>query len=98
MRCADDGLALLPLQSLLLMQPGILFLPHGNLQYSQLRPEKRGWVVRESYGALFDLSERHDAPLAFEASGETLEIMAAAAPTGLDQLPASLPEVRIQRG
>jgi hypothetical protein len=78
------------------MQPGILFLPHGNLQYSQLRPEKRGWVVRESYGALFALSEKHEAPLAFEASGETLEIMAATAPAILDRLVGGIREGRIE--
>lgn len=78
------------------VQPGILLLPHANLQYSQLPPDRRGWVVRQSYGALFDLSERHDAPLAFEASGETLEIMAATAPEVLAKLVAGIREGRIE--
>lgn len=78
------------------MQPGIVFLPHGNLQYSQLRPERRGWVVRQSYEALFDLSAREAAPVAFEASGETLEIMAAEAPAVLDKLKAGIREGRIE--
>lgn len=78
------------------MQPGIVFLPHGNLQYSQLRPEKRGWVAAETYGPLFDLSERHDAPLAFEASGETLEIIAADAPAVLEKLKAGIRAGRIE--
>lgn len=78
------------------MQPGIVFLPHGNLQYSQLRPEQRGWVARQSYGALFDLSAQQDAPLAFEASGETLEIIAATAPAVLDKLIAGIREGRIE--
>jgi hypothetical protein len=78
------------------MQPGLIFLPHGNLQYSQLRPDKRGWVALQSYGPLFDLSERQDAPLAFEASGETLEIVAATAPAVLDKLKAGIREGRIE--
>lgn len=77
-------------------QPGILLLPHANLQYSQLPPARRAWVVRESYGALFALSERHDAPLAFEASGETLETMAATAPEVLAQLVAGIRAGRIE--
>ena len=78
------------------MRPGIILLPHGNLQYSQLPPHRRAWVVRESYGALFDLSEKHSAPLAFEASGETLEIMAATEPRILDKLRAGVAEGRIE--
>jgi hypothetical protein len=78
------------------MQPGIIFLPHGNLQYSQLRPERRGWVAHQSYEALFDLSARHDAPIGFEASGETLEIVAETAPRVLDKLKAGIREGRIE--
>lgn len=78
------------------LQPGILFLPHGNLQYSQLRPERRGWVVEQSYGPLFDLSERLEARIAFEASGETLEMMAATAPAVLAQLKAGIAAGRIE--
>ncbi|MBI5425782.1 MAG: glycoside hydrolase family 57 [Opitutae bacterium] len=77
-------------------KPGVIFLPHGNLQYSQLRPEKRGWVAAQTYGPLFALSAEMDAPLAFEASGETLEIIAAAAPQVLDQLKAGIKEGRIE--
>ncbi|HEY0947828.1 MAG TPA: glycoside hydrolase family 57 [Opitutaceae bacterium] len=78
------------------MQPGIVFLPHGNLQYSQLRPERRAWVVRQSYEPLFDLSARENAPIAFEASGETLEIIAAEAPAVLEKLKAGIREGRIE--
>lgn len=78
------------------MQPGLVLLPHGNLQYSQLRPDRRGWVAQQSYRALFELSERHGAPLAFEASGETLEIVAESAPDVLDRLKAGIREGRIE--
>lgn len=78
------------------LQPGILFLPHGNLQYSQLRPERRAWVVQQSYEPLFDLSSRLNARLAFEASGETLEIIAATHPRVLDKLKSGLAEGRIE--
>ncbi len=78
------------------MRPGIIFLPHGNLQYSQLRPEQRAWVARESYGPLFDLSEREDAPIAFEASGETLEIIANEAPEILSRLNTGIGMGRIE--
>lgn len=78
------------------MQPGLIFLPHGNLQYSQLRPDRRGWVAQQSYRAIFTLSERHNAPIAFEASGETLEIVAASAPDVLDRLKAGIREGRIE--
>lgn len=78
------------------MRPGIIFLPHGNLQYSQLPPARRGWVARQSYGPLFDLSEREGAPIAFEASGETLEMVAAEAPEVLGKLRAGIREGRIE--
>lgn len=78
------------------LQPGVLFLPHGNLQYSQLRPERRGWVVEQSYGPLFDLSERLEARIAFEASGETLEMMVATAPAVLAKLKVGIAAGRIE--
>lgn len=78
------------------MQPGFILLPHGNLQYSQLRPERRGWVAQQSYRALFEYSSRHGVPLAFEASGETLEIMAESAPDVLALLKAGVREGRIE--
>jgi hypothetical protein len=78
------------------MKPGILFMPHGNLQYSQLPPARRAWVARESYGKIFDLSERLGAKIAFEASGETLEMIAAEAPEILAKLVAGLAAGRIE--
>jgi hypothetical protein len=66
--------------------PKIIFLPHGNLQYSQLAPKHRAWVVENSYRPLFELVEKHGYRIAFEASGRTLEIMAEVAPSTLAQL------------
>ncbi len=68
------------------MENGILFMPHGNLQYSQLPIEKRAWVVRQSYEKIFDLCERLNVRMAFEASGETLEIIAEEEPQVLEKL------------
>ena len=78
------------------MRPGIIFMPHGNLQYSQLPPARRAWVARESYGKIFALSEQLDAKLAFEASGETLEIVAQEAPEVMAQLVAGIRAGRIE--
>lgn len=78
------------------MKPGIIFMPHGNLQYSQLPPARRAWVSRESYGKIFALSERMDARIAFEASGETLEIVAQETPEVMAQLVAGLKSGRIE--
>lgn len=66
--------------------PGILFMPHGNLQYSQLPPAKRGWVVKESYEKIFDIVLQQEIKIAFEASGETIEIMAEKCPEVLKKL------------
>ncbi|WP_269522436.1 hypothetical protein [Coraliomargarita parva] len=70
------------------MKPRILFLPHGNLQYSQLDPARRPWVIDHSYAPLFDLVERTGAKIGFEASGETLKVMADTRPKVLAQLKA----------
>lgn len=77
-------------------KPGILFMPHGNLQYSQLPPARRGWVVRESYEKIFKLSAKLDAKMAFEASGETLEIMAESCPDALALLVEGIKAGRIE--
>jgi len=68
------------------MKPRVLFLPHGNLQYSQLRPERRAWVVANAYGNLFDLVHRQDFPMAFEASGFTVDAIARLAPHVMEKL------------
>ncbi|MDA3875259.1 MAG: glycoside hydrolase family 57, partial [Kiritimatiellae bacterium] len=61
-------------------KPGIIFMPHGNLQYSQLPPERRAWVVETSYKPLFDLVRDGGYRIAFEASGWTVELMARETP------------------
>jgi len=77
-------------------KPGILFMPHGNLEYSQLPPEKRGWVVQESYDKIFDTSAKLGVKIAFEASGETLEIIAKTNPKVMAKLVAGIKEGRIE--
>ena len=37
------------------MAKKIIFMPHANIQYSQLPPEKRLWVIKNCYEKLFDL-------------------------------------------
>ena len=78
------------------MKSGILFMPHGNLQYSQLPIEKRGWVAKESYEKIFDISEKLDVKIAFEASGETLEIIADQTPDVLEKLIRGIRTGRIE--
>lgn len=68
------------------MNSKILFMPHANIQYSQLKPERRKWVVENCYGKLFDLVESRDYKLAFEASGKTIEYMAGNTPEILRKL------------
>ncbi len=53
----------------------IVFMPHANIQYSQLPPGKRAWVCENCYRPLFELVRDNDCKIAFEASGRTLEIM-----------------------
>lgn len=64
----------------------IIFMPHANIQYSQLKPSARGWVIRESYDKLFDLVSAGGYRIAFEASGQTLDVMAEECPDTLDKL------------
>jgi hypothetical protein len=66
--------------------PKAVFMPHANLQYSQLDPARRAWVIENSYRPLLELVEQGGYRLAFEASGRTLEIMAREAPAVLDRL------------
>ena len=73
------------------MDNKIVFLPHANLQYSQLHPSKRAWVVKESYEKLFDMLFNHpDYKIAFEASGITLKIMAEECPKILTKLKVAI--------
>jgi hypothetical protein len=57
-------------------KPGIVFMPHANIRYSQLRPEKRAWVIKASYESIMDVCRKENVKIAFEASGETIEIIA----------------------
>ena len=58
------------------MKPKIIFMPHANIQYSQLRPERRNWVIDNCYKKLFDIVEERKIKIAFEASGRTIEEIA----------------------
>ena len=66
--------------------PRIVLMPHANLQYCQLAPERRGWVVEHAYRALFDWVESRGYVLAFEASGWTVDAIARLSPPVMQQL------------
>ena len=68
------------------MKPKVIFLPHANIQYSQLAPERRKWVMKNCYEKLFDVIEQGDYKIGFEASGITIEEMAKQAPEVLEKL------------
>ena len=36
------------------MSHKIIFMPHANIKYSQLKPEVRHWVMKNCYEKLFD--------------------------------------------
>jgi len=67
-------------------KPGVVFLPHGNLQYSQLPPERRRWVVESCYERLFDLVDERQYRIGFEASGFTVDAIAELNPRVMDKL------------
>jgi hypothetical protein len=67
-------------------KPQIIYMPHANIQYSQLAPEKRCWVIENSYEKLFDLILDGPYKIAFEASGKTIEEIARQAPGVLEKL------------
>lgn len=67
-------------------KPRIVFLPHANIQYSQLAPEKRPWVIENSYRPLFELVEKGGHRIGFEASGQTVADIARLCPRVMDQL------------
>ncbi|MBN2712540.1 MAG: glycoside hydrolase family 57 [Planctomycetes bacterium] len=67
-------------------EPRIVFMPHGNLQYSQLAPDQRGWVIDKSYERLFDLVRDKDWKVAFEASGFTVDTIAELRPAVMKKL------------
>ena len=53
-------------------KPKVIFMPHANIQYSQLDPKRRAWVCEHCYRPLFELVRDGDYKVAFEASGRTL--------------------------
>lgn len=67
-------------------KPKIIFMPHANIQYSQLAPQRRRWVMTNSYEKLFDLVLAAGYKIAFEASGNTIEEIARQAPEVLEKL------------
>lgn len=77
-------------------KPKIIFLPHANIQYSQLEPEKRKWVIKNCYEKLFDLIAGSDYKIAFEASGITIDEMAKQAPEVLAKLRNLVQENKIE--
>lgn len=68
------------------MNEKIIFMPHANIQYSQLSPSKRHWVMKNCYEKLFDLIQEKQCRMAFECSGKTLEELAVQAPEVLAKL------------
>lgn len=68
------------------MKEKIIMMPHANIQYSQLRPQRRRWVMKNCYEKLFDVIDASDYKIAFEASGRTVEEIARQAPEVLDKL------------
>lgn len=74
----------------------IIYMPHANIQYSQLAPEKRRWVMKNSYEKLFDLVLSGPYKIAFEASGKTIEEIALQAPEVLEKLKQLVAEKKLE--
>lgn len=74
----------------------IIFMPHANIQYSQLEPKKRYWVMKNCYEKLFDLINDGDYKIAFEASGITIEEMAKQASEVLVKLKKLVSEGKVE--
>lgn len=78
------------------MTPKIIFMPHANIQYSQLKPKKRKWVMKNCYEKLFDLIDGGDYKIGFEASGITIDEMASQAPEVLAKLKKLVEQGKIE--
>ncbi len=78
------------------MNKKIIFMPHANIQYSQLAPERRLWVIKNCYEKLFDLIDNGDYKIAFEASGITIDEIAKQAPEVLAKLRKLVSEGKIE--
>lgn len=76
--------------------PKIIFMPHANIQYSQLPPERRYWVMKNCYEKLFDIIDGGDYKIAFEASGITIEETAKQAPEVMEKLKRLVSEGKIE--
>lgn len=68
------------------MKPKVVFIPHANIQYSQLKIEKREWVVKNCYEKLFDMVRENHYKIGFEASGKTLDEIQRLAPEVMEKL------------
>lgn len=79
-----------------MQKPKVIFLPHANIQYSQLAPEKRQWVMKNCYEKLFDLVAEGDYRIAFEASGITIDEMAKQAPEVMAKLKALVEKGKVE--
>lgn len=77
-------------------KPQIIFMPHANIQYSQLDPARRAWVCENCYRPLFELVRNGDYRIAFEASGRTLEVMHDEAPAVLDLLSGLIRDGKVE--
>ncbi len=71
---------------------------HSNLNYSQLRPEKREFVCRESYERLNDFFSHKfpEVKWCFEASGFTIDYMAEHTPDVLEKLKYSISQKKCE--
>lgn len=78
------------------MKTKIIFMPHANIQYSQLKPEKREWVIKNCYEKMFDLIDNGDYKIAFEASGITIDEIAEKAPEVMAKLKRLIAEGKIE--
>lgn len=78
------------------MKQKIIFMPHANIQYSQLPPEKRKWVIKNCYEKLFDLIDGGDYKIGFEASGITIDEIAKKAPEVMEKLKRLIAENKIE--
>ena len=78
------------------MKTKIIFMPHANIQYSQLEPEKREWVIKNCYEKLFDLIDGGDYKIGFEASGITIDEIAEKAPEVMAKLKRLIAEEKIE--
>src|SRR6202000_1416675 len=58
---------------------------HLNLAFSSIEEEQRAQVVRDCYGPLLDLAERHG-PIGIEATAYTLNAIKKCDPAWLDKL------------